>query len=542
MSGTWPGENRRMYDVIIIGAGVSGLYQLHRVRELGLSAHVFEAGDDVGGTWYWNRYPGARFDSESYTYAYSFSQELLDEWVWTEHFSAQPETLAYLEHVAERFDLRRDITFGCRISGLAWHEDERAWRVVAADGRTAASRFVILAIGALSKACRPKIEGLDEFRGAAFHTSEWPHEPVELAGRRVGVIGTGATGVQVIQEVAKVAGHLTVFQRTPQWCAPLRNTPIDDATRKALRASQAAMFERCRNTFGGFLHDSDRRKAMMVSPEERVEFYEQLYRTPGFAIWMGNFRDVLVDERANATLSEFMADKIRERVHDPAIAEKLIPTNHGFGTRRVPLETDYYEVYNERNVELVDVRGTPIVRATATGITTAAGHHELDVLVLATGFDAVTGPFESMSIRGFGGVGLDEAWRDGPRTYLGLGVAGFPNLFILVGPHNASSFCNMPRCIEHNVDWVSRFLESLTKEGSTRVCPTDAAQDEWTAEVHELAERMLFSKVDSWFTGRNSAHADISGRRVLLYAGGFPKYQERCQAVADDAYAGFERA
>jgi cation diffusion facilitator CzcD-associated flavoprotein CzcO len=529
-----------MYDAIIIGAGVSGLYQLHRLRGLGLSARVFEAGDDVGGAWYWNRYPGARFDSESYSYGYSFSDELLEEWSWSEHFAAQPETLRYLQHVADRFDLRRDITFGVRVVRMGWDETERQWTVELDDGTVHTSRFVVMAVGVLSVPNQPAIEGLDDFAGPWFHTARWPHEPVSFDGRRVAVIGTGATGVQVIQEVAKTAGHLTVFQRTPNWCSPIRNGTIDEDTQRSIRARYPEIFDRCRHTYGGFLHDSDRRKAMEVSPEERTAFYEELYAQPGFRLWMGNFRDVLVDPRANATLSEFMAAKIRERVQDPAVAERLIPIDHGFGTRRVPLENGYYEVYNQPNVELVDLRETPLRRITATGIETAAADHACDLIVFATGFDAITGPFEEVDIRGVDDVQLAELWDDGPQTLLGIGVAGFPNLFILVGPHNAASFCNMPRCIEHNVDWVTQLLGRMSAAGETRVCATTAGQAEWTDEVGAAAERMLFSQVDSWFTGKNSSRERRGRRSVLLYAGGFPTYQERCQQVAENDYEGFE--
>jgi cation diffusion facilitator CzcD-associated flavoprotein CzcO len=524
-----------MDDVLIIGAGMSGLYQLHRCRRAGLSASVVESGDEVGGTWHWNRYPGARFDSESYSYAYSFSEELLDEWRWSEHFAGQPEVLRYLRHVADRFDLRRDITLGVRVTSAAWHDGERCWTVASDDGSIRRARYLVLAIGALSVPNLPSLPGIERFGGRWFHTAQWPREPVPLDGSRVAVIGTGATGVQLIQEAAKTAARLTVLQRTANWCSPLRNSPIDNTMHAALREHSAEIFARCRNTFGGFLHDTDRRKATVVSPEERTAFYEELYARPGFALWMGNFRDVLVDPVANATLSTFMAGKIRARVHDPEVAERLIPHNHGYGTRRVPLENGYYEVYNQPNVDLVDLRETPILEATPTGITTTAGHHEVDVIAFATGFDAVTGPFDRIDIRGLDGVRLAEQWADGPLTYLGLGTAGFPNMFSIVGPHNAAAFCNMPRCIEHNVEWVTDLLAL----GHTRVCATAEAQAEWTAECHLFAARMLFSKTDSWFTGRNRPGRDEQ-RTVLLYAGGFPTYQERLAEVAASGYPGFE--
>jgi cation diffusion facilitator CzcD-associated flavoprotein CzcO len=346
--------------------------------------------------------------------------------------------------------------------------------------------------------------------------------------------------VQVIQEVAKTAAHLTVFQRTPNWCAPLGNRPIDAETQRRIKASYPEIFERCCSTYGGFLHDADRRKALEVTDAERNAFYEQRYREPGFALWQGNFRDVLVDSAANATLSAFVADKIRARVHDPLLAEKLIPKSHGFGTRRVPLESGYYEVYNQGNVRLVDLRETPIRRVTPAGIETSAEHHDLDGIVWATGFDAVTGPFTRIDIRGAGGLRLSDAWSAGPRSYLGLGVAGFPNLFMLVGPHNAAAFCNMPRCIEHNVEWVTQLLGHMAAHGHTRVAASANAERDWLAEASQLAERMLLSKVSSWFTGIDPNRPGRSEPSVILYLGGFPAYRERCAAVAAAGYEGFD--
>ena len=362
-----PVESRGLYDAIVIGAGISGMYQLHRLRGLGLRVRVFEAGTGVGGTWYWNRYPGARFDSESWTYGYSFSDEILREWEWSEHFAAQPETLRYCNFVADKLDLRRDIEFNCRIRPAVYDEAANQWEIETEDGRRARARFLITAIGPLSAPTMPTIPGVESFRGEAYHTGRWPHEPVSFAGKRVAVIGTGATAVQAITEIAKTVGHLTVFQRTPNWCAPLHNSKIDAATQARIKATYPEIFALCRDSFGCFIHQADPRKALEVSPEEREAFYEKLYREPGFGIWMGNFRDVLVDADANATITEFMRRKIRARVKDPKVAEKLIPTNHGFGTRRVPLESGYYEVYNQPNVRLVDIRETPIERITPAG-------------------------------------------------------------------------------------------------------------------------------------------------------------------------------
>lgn len=526
------------FDAVIIGAGISGLYQLHKLRALGMSARVYEAGDGVGGTWYWNRYPGARFDSESYSYQYSFSQELLDEWNWSEHFAAQPETLRYVNFVADRLDLRRDIQFSTLIEGASYDEERNLWTVRTSDGELAECRFLITALGPLSVPTMPNIEGVDEFRGEAYHTGNWPHEPVTFEGKRVAVIGTGATGVQVIQEVAKTAGTLTVFQRNPNWCAPLHNSPISNAEQPAIHARYAEIFETCKNTHGSFIHDSDRRRAMEVSAEERQALYEKLYGEPGFGIWLANFRDAYVDEAANATISEFIAGKIRERVDDPAVAEKLIPVNHGFGTRRVPMETHYYEVFNQDNVRLVDLRETPIERITPSGIETSAEHLEFDLIIYATGFDAVLGGFNRLDIRGKDGWALKEKWAEGPRTHLGMQVSGFPNMLMLVGPHNAATFCNIPRCIEQNVEWVSDLIGHMQSHGLSKVDATQPAEDAWTEHVYQSAQGLLLTKVDSWFNGVNANIPGRETRNFLLYAGGAPAYREKCDLVAEHGYEG----
>ena len=527
------------YDALVIGAGISGMYQLHRLRGLGLRVRVLEAGDGVGGTWYWNRYPGARFDSESWTYGYSFSEEILREWEWSEHFAPQPETLRYCNFVADKLDLRRDIEFGCRVVAAVYDEAAGEWSVESADGRRARARWLITAIGPLSAPTMPTIPGVESFRGEAYHTGRWPHEPVSFANKRVAVIGTGATAVQAITEIAKTVGHLTVFQRTPNWCAPLHNRPIDAPTQARIKATYPETFAICRESFGCFIHQADPRNALEVSPEEREAFYEKLYREPGFGIWMGNFRDILIDREANATITEFMRRKIRARVKDPQVAEKLIPTNHGFGTRRVPLESGYYEVYNQPNVRLVDVRETPIERITPAGVRTAAEEHAVDMIIYATGFDAITGAFDRIDIRGRGGRRLKEKWADGPRTYLGLQVEGFPNLFTLVGPHNAATFCNIPRCIEQNVEWVTALIAHMRQRGHVRVEPTAEAEGDWTQHVLDTGRRMLFTQVDSWMMGINSNVAGKDKRTFIVYAGGAPKYRERCDDVAARGYAGF---
>ena len=531
-------ERKADYDVLIIGAGIAGMYMLHRLREIGLTTRVLEAGTDVGGTWYWNRYPGARFDSESYSYGYSFSKELLEEWEWSEHFSPQPENLRYCNFVADKFDLRRDMDFNSKVTAAHFDDDANLWTLETEDGRRRSGRFLITAIGVFAKPMMPAIDGIDSFKGEAYHTATWPHDPVSFEGKRIGVIGTGATAVQLIQEVAKTAAHLNVFQRTPNWCAPLHNRPITAEEQQEIKASYDEIFKKCHASYAGFMHDSDRRRALQTDAAEREGFYEKLYGEPGFGIWMGNFRDVLVDEEANRTISEFVARKIRERVDDPAIADKLVPTNHGFGTRRVPMETRYYEIYNQDNVRLVDLRETPIKRITETGIDTSADAHDLDMIVYATGFDAVTGGYSQMDIRGTGGQALTDKWADGVRTFLGLQVEGFPNMFTLVGPHNAASFCNIPRCIEQNVDWMADLMAKVKADGLARVESTADAEAEWTAHVHLMAQRMLFSKTNSWFTGINSNLEGRDQRSVLLYAGGAPGYRDKCDEVAAAGYAG----
>jgi cation diffusion facilitator CzcD-associated flavoprotein CzcO len=524
------------FDVIIIGAGVAGIYELYRLREEGLSVHVYEAGDDVGGTWHWNRYPGARFDSESYTYAYSFSKELLADWDWSEHFAAQPETRRYLQHVTDRFDLRRDMTFGRRMTRAEWTDDH--WEFTFDDDSTATATFFVSAMGVLSIPNPPPWPGVDDFAGVSFHTSDWP-EDLDLTGKRVAVIGTGATAVQLIPEVAKVASQLTVYQRTPNWCAPLNNRPITPEEQAEIKASYDHIFSRCLETFGGFMYEADRRKALEVSDEERYETFEELWAGPGFGIWLGNFRDLLVNEEANKLISEFAAEKIRERVHDKALAERLIPTDHGFGTRRVPMETNYYEAYNRDNVDLVDMRETPIVRITRDGIETTDGERTFDVIVYAVGFDAITGAYDHVEIAGRDGRVLRDEWKDGPHTYLGLASAGFPNFFMIVGPQQAGPFCNFTRCIETNSNWIARLITYAIARGASSVVPTEAAQEQWNDDVIASGERMLFMKVPSWFTGARRADFDGTLRNSLVYVGGVPAYNERCESVAANGYEGF---
>src|SRR5215472_2076710 len=522
------------FDAVIIGAGVSGLYQLHKLRQIGLRVRIFETGTGVGGTWYWNRYPGARFDSESYTYAYSFSPELLEEWSWEERFAGQPETERYLNHVADRFDLRRDIQFRSRVVAAHYREGARSWDIVLEDGRHYAARFLITAIGVLSAPTMPRIPGVQTFRGESFHTHYWPKEPVSFEGKRVGVIGTGATAVQAITEIAKTVGHLTVFQRTPNWCAPLHNAKIGDDEMRRIRASYAEIFARCNESPGCFIHKPDRRKTLEVTPEEREAFWEKLYGEPGFGIWQGNFRDILTDRAANALITDFIARKLRQRVKDPAVAEKLIPKNHGFGTRRVPLESGYYEVYNQPNVKLVDINATPIERIIPAGIKTSDAEYAFDMIIYATGFDAITGTFDRIEIRGSDGVLLKDKWRDGPQTYLGVLVEGFPNMLMVMGPHAALG--NFTRAAEYSVEWVTGSIRFATERGLTRIEATAAGVADWTDHVLALGQGQLMNEIGSWMTGVNRNVEGKQRPRIMRYSGGHPAYREHCDTVAADRY------
>ncbi|WP_158924495.1 NAD(P)/FAD-dependent oxidoreductase [Acidisphaera sp. S103] len=522
------------FDAIVIGAGVSGLYQLYRLRELGLTTRVFEAGSNVGGTWYWNRYPGARFDSESWTYGYSFSQELLDEWNWEEHFAAQPETERYLNHVADKFDLRRDIQFKTTVTSAHYQEDSRSWKVMLQDGTSCSARFLVTAIGVLSASVLPRIPGIDSFKGQSFHTHNWPKAPVSFEGKRVAVIGTGATGIQAITEIAKTAGHLTVFQRTAQWSAPLHNAKVTPQEMADIRKNYADIFARCQETVGCFIHAADPRSALEVTQEEREAFWEKRYGEPGFGIWMGNFRDVLIDREANKLMSDWLAGKIRARIKDPAVAEKLVPKTHGFGMRRVPLESGYFEVYNRPNVKLVDLTDSPIERITPQGIRTRDADYEFDMIIYATGFDAITGAFDQIDIRGVGGVSLKDKWANGPVTLLGILVDQFPNFMMVMGPH--AGLGNFPRAVEYTSDWVTALIRHAQDNGLTRLDATPEAAKTWTDHVIETNEGLLFTEVDSWMTGINRNVEGKQVRRVMRYSGGHPAFREHCDAISTNGY------
>ncbi len=526
------------YEVLVIGAGVAGIYQIKRLVDLGVPATVVDANPDVGGTWYNNRYPGARFDSESYTYGYSWSRELLDEWHWTEQFSPQPETLKYLRHVVDKFDLRRHMQFGCSVEAMTFDEETDSWTVRLDDGRAITTRYVLMAVGLLSIPTMPQIDGIDEFQGRWFHPFDWPHEPVDLAGQRVAIIGTGATAIQIIPEVAAEAAQLTVFQRRPNWAAPLNNSTISDEEMADIRRRYDEIFAQCARTPGGFEHEPDRRGFYKVSRAERLELWDRLYDGPGFGIWLQNFTEIFMDEDANAEFSEYIADRIRQRIDDPAVAEKLIPTDHGFGIQRVPLETNYYEAYNRDNVLLVDAAETPIERITPTGIRTTAGEHEFDLIIYATGFDAFTGAYDRIDVAGVGGQTLRAKWAEGPITYLGLMVNGFPNMMMIPGPQCAVT--NFPRAVETAIGWVTPLLEHAWAGGHTRIDATAEAEAAWFEEVVEWYKPFLLRKAKSWITGYNS---NVEGHeygktRYNLYNGGGPKYVARLDDVADAGYTG----
>ena len=528
------------HDVIVVGAGVAGIYQIKRLTDMGLNATVLEADPDLGGTWYNNRYPGARFDSESYTYGYSFSREVLDEWHWKEMFSGQPENLKYLNFVVDKFDLRQYMQFNCRVQSAIFDDDRQIWNVTVSDDRELSCRFLVLALGLLSQPSMPRIPGVDDFQGRSGHTYGWPHEEVDLSDQRVGIIGTGATAIQVIGEIADKVGELTVFQRRPNWVAPLNNSDISAEQMVGIRDRYDEIFETCARTPGGFEHEPDRRGFYEVTAEERYQLWDRLYEEPGFSIWLRNFREIFTDEKANAELSEYMAERIRGRVTDPVVAEKLVPKDHGFGVQRVPMETNYLEAYNRENVHLVDINETPLVRVTDKGIRTTAQDYEFDVIVYATGFDAITGSFDHIDIRGRNGLTLREKWFDNPSTFLGMLVSGFPNLLMPSGPQSGSASTNYPRGIENGVNWCTDFFEYMRSRDLRYFEATEDAEKRWTEHVVKMYSVMLMRKAQSWFTGYNSnVEGHEAGKvRYLVYNGGTPKYVATINDVAAKDYEG----
>jgi len=530
------------HEVVIIGAGMTGLCQLHYLKREGIDALVLDANSDVGGTWYNNRYPGCRFDSESYTYGFSFSKEILDKWHWRERFSSQPENLRYTQFVTEELNLRENIEFDSRVKSAHFDDDNTIWNLTLENGKKIGCRYLVTGLGGLSAPTLPRIDGIDSFRGESFHTFNWPHAGVDLKGKRVGVIGSGSTGVQVISEIADKVGQLTVLQRRPNWCAPLKNGEITEDEMQEIRNRYDEIFSACAATSGGFIHAPDRRGFYNVSKEERLELWERLYDEPGFGVWLSNFTDIFVDEEANAEFSEFIAGKIRARVNDPKVAELLIPKDHGFGVQRVPLETNYYEAFNRDNVKLVSLQNEQIECVTETGIKTDKDEYELDLIVYATGFDALTGAFDRIDFRGVGGAKLTDKWANGPETYMGMFVSGFPNLITLVGPQSGSYSTNFPRAIETCVGWATDFLVDVRNKGKTRFEATAEAEQSWCDEATDAMSKLLLRKAKSWFNGFNS---NIDGHdkhqpKPYVYVGGNPRLGKRLAEVRDDDYAGVE--
>lgn len=525
------------YDVILIGTGMGGIYQLYRLKEAGFRVLALEAAEGVGGVWWWNRYPGARLDSEAYSYAYTFSRELQEEWNWSEHFAGQPELLRYFNHVADRFDLRRHIRFGSLVTAAHYQPDVQGWSVTTERGDHFSCRYLIAAVGPLTLPSLPPIPGRDSFTGETCHTSRWPDRPISFAGKRVAVIGTGATGIQVIQEAAKTAAQLTVFQRTPNYCAPLNNAPIAPDEQPALKARYPEIAAACRSSNGWFMYDTDPRSVFDLTDEEREAFLEKLYNDRGIGIWKANFHDIGTNEAANTVVSDFMRRKIRERVRDPETAERLVPKTFGFGTRRVPLETGYYEVYNQPNVQLVDLTETPIERIASSSIVTTEAEFEVDQIVYATGFDAVTGSFNRIDIRGINGVKLKDRWENGPSTFLGLHAAGFPNFFMPGGP--LASLGNFTPAMEYSVDWVMDILNFMQENGFTYVDVSAEAEQAWTDLVRNRQAELLIGKVKSWITGFNTNAEGKEEFRVLLNTGSAKDYRQSCDNSRNGKYKEF---
>ena len=525
------------YDAIVIGAGFAGLYALHKLRDqLGLSVRVYEAGSDVGGTWYWNRYPGARCDIESVHYSYSFSEDLQQDWEWSERFAGQPEILRYLNHVADRFDLRTDIVFDTRVNSMVWDDDVRLWRVGTELGDTVTARYVISGAGNLSVPKTPEFDGVESFRGQVYLTGNWLDENVDFTGQRVAIIGTGSSGIQAISEIAKTAGHLTVFQRTPNYASPIVNGPADPDVVSAVKANYAQVREASRNHFLGVPYTQVQPSALAVSAEERRRTFDERWNAGGFQLFIDSYQDILFDKKANDTIAEYIRERIQERVNDPAVADLLAPKGYPYGTKRPPLETNYYEVFNQDNVTLVDIKSAPIESITETGVRTASAEYEFDVIVLATGFDAMTGPLMKLGIVGRDGLKLSDKWAYGPRTYLGLSVSGFPNLFLITGPQSPSVLYNMPLAIEDHVDFVADAITYMRDRGLDVIEATLESEDKWVADALEISSQTLLPGTDSWYMGANIPDKP---RICMLYLGGAPAYRATCDDVVANGYAGF---
>jgi cation diffusion facilitator CzcD-associated flavoprotein CzcO len=529
-------ESHRHVDAVVVGAGFAGLYAHYRLRQLGLTLQGYEAAADVGGTWWWNRYPGARCDVESMDYSYSFSPEVEQEWTWTERYATQPEILRYINHVADRFDLRRDIQFETRVTAATWDEAAQRWHIVTDRGDSVSAQFCVMAVGCLSASKQPEIDGIDTFRGPTFHTGRWPHEGVDFTGLRVGVIGTGSSGIQSIPVIAQQAAHLTVFQRTPNFSMPAKNGPLDPEAIAARKARAREIRQAMRESRAGVIVPMPEHSALTVDEEARQARFEAAWDTGTLYGMVSAFNDLLIDRDANETAAEFVRARIREIVEDAEVAERLSPRNHPFGTKRPCLDSDYYATYNRDNVTLVDVRATPIVELTPTGVRTTADEYELDAIVFATGFDAMTGPLLGPDVRGVGGLPLREKWAAGPRTYLGIATAGFPNLFTVTGPGSPSVLVNMLVAIEQHVDWVAECIAYLREHDLASIDATVEAEEAWVDHVNEVAKLTLFPQANSWYMGAN-----VPGKpRVFMpYIGGLPRYTKLCNEVAAEGYRGF---
>jgi cyclohexanone monooxygenase len=527
-------------DALVIGAGFSGLYMLKSLRDrLGMNVKVFERGHGVGGTWYWNRYPGARCDSDCYIYCYTHDKELLQEWNWSERYPEQPEILRYLEHCADRFDAKRDIVFGKNIVETAYDDQAQLWTVRTEQGDTVQARYVIAAVGSLSSRNLPPFKGFEKFKGRAYHTSQWPHAGVDFTNQRVGVIGTGATAVQAIPEIAQQARHLTVFQRTPNYCVPARNGKVDPEVMKARKANYEQVVKNIRSSFFGFELGFIPKSVFDATPAEREAEFDRMWYDGGFAFWLANYQDMFFDAKANELIADYLKRKIRATVRDPEVAERLVPKGYPYGTKRQPLDTNYFETFNKPNVLLVDAAADgPIDEITETGVRAGGKDYPLDIIVIATGFDAMTGPLKDLGIKGRGGLSLTELWADGPETYLGLAVAGFPNLFTITGPQSPSVLSNMPVSIEQHVEWVTDCIAHMQREKLTTIEATPEAQAAWVAHVAEIVGMTLMPHANSWYMGAN-----IPGkpRKFMPYLGleGVGGYRKKCDEVAAKGYEGF---
>lgn len=525
------------HDVVIVGAGAAGLYMLHTARKQGLDAIVLERGAAIGGTWYWNRYPGARCDVESFDYSYSFDDDLQQEWTWSEKYSAQPEILAYLNHVADRFSLRDGIRLDTNVTGAEFDEATGTWRVDIEGGEPIEATYVVMATGVLSTPKTPEFAGLDTFEGRVIMTNEWPDEEVDFSGKRVAVIGTGSTGIQVVPIIAEQARELLVFQRTPSYSLPAHNRPLTDEDHRHVKSNYAAFRERARRSPLGAYTESHGKATTEVTAEEREAEYWRNYDYGSPMRFASSFTDLVIDDEANATARDFVAARIRERVRDSSLHDALIPTTYALAIRRLCIDTGYYETFDRDNVALIDLYAEPLQEITPTGVRTARGDYDVDVLVLATGFDAVTGTLRRLDIRGRGGATLRDVWDEAPVSYLGVAVAGFPNLFTVTGPGSPSVTSNMFVSIEQHIEFIGGLLERAGAAPGTIVEATDAAQREWVAHVNEVGDSTLYRDATSWYVGAN-----VPGkpRALLQYVGGVHAYGDKLAAVEAGDYEGFE--